>query len=119
MQKKALITGLNGFTGRYLAHELGLAGYRVFGTAHVNEQVEQDMVAVNLCNREELRHAVAEVRPDVVAHLAAISFVAHGDVDAIYRTNVVVRATYWRRWPGWRSARAPCCWRAAPTFTAT
>jgi nucleoside-diphosphate-sugar epimerase len=89
MQKRALITGLNGFTGRYLAHELGLAGYRVFGTAHVNEQVEQDMVAVDLCNREELRRVVAEVRPDVVAHLAAISFVAHGDVEAIYRTNVV------------------------------
>jgi nucleoside-diphosphate-sugar epimerase len=89
MQKRALITGLNGFTGRYLARELGLAGYRVFGTAHVSEPVEQDMVAVDLGNREELRRAVAEVRPDVVAHLAAISFVAHGDVEAIYRTNVV------------------------------
>jgi nucleoside-diphosphate-sugar epimerase len=32
---------------------------------------------------------VVEVRPDVVAHLAAISFVAHGDAEAIYRTNVV------------------------------
>ena len=47
------------------------------------------MFAVDLGNREELRRAVAEVRPNVVAHLAAISFVAHGDVEAIYRTNVV------------------------------
>ena len=47
------------------------------------------MVAVNLCDRAELGRAVAEIKPDVVAHLAAISFVAHGDVEAIYRTNVV------------------------------
>ena len=89
MQKRALITGLNGFTGRYLTNELKAAGYRVFGTAHVNEQVGEDMLAVDLCDREELRRVVAEVRPDVVAHLAAISFVAHGDAEAIYRTNVV------------------------------
>ncbi|MET3550417.1 nucleoside-diphosphate-sugar epimerase [Burkholderia sp. 567] len=29
------------------------------------------------------------MQPDIVAHLAAVSFVAHGDADAIYRTNVV------------------------------
>jgi len=86
---RALVTGLGGFTGRYLASELEAAGYRVFGTAHGNEPLGKDMVAVDLCNREELRRAVAEVRPDVVAHLAAISFVAHGDTDAIYRVNVV------------------------------
>ena len=86
---RALVTGLGGFTGRYLASELEVAGYRVFGTAHGNEPLSKDMVAVDLDNREELRRVVAEVRPDAVAHLAAISFVAHGDVEAIYRTNVV------------------------------
>lgn len=86
---RALVTGLGGFTGRYLAHELEAAGYRVFGTAHGNEALGADMYAVDLCDREGLQRLVAEVRPDVVAHLAAISFVAHGDVDAIYRINVV------------------------------
>ena len=88
-QKRALITGLAGFTGRYLATELESAGYRVFGTAHVNEPLGKDMVTVDLCNRAELDRAVADIRLDVVAHLAAISFVAHGDVEAIYRTNVI------------------------------
>jgi nucleoside-diphosphate-sugar epimerase len=32
---------------------------------------------------------IAQVRPDHVVHLAGIAFVAHGDADAIYRTNVV------------------------------
>ncbi len=86
---RALVTGLGGFTGRYLAHELEAAGYRVFGTAHGNEPLGKDMVAVDLCNRGELARVVADIRPAVVAHLAAISFVAHGDAEAIYRTNVV------------------------------
>lgn len=86
---RALVTGLGGFTGSYLAKELEAAGYRVFGTSHGNEPLSKDMFAVDLCNREELARVVADIRPDVVAHLAAISFVAHGDAEAIYRTNVV------------------------------
>jgi nucleoside-diphosphate-sugar epimerase len=86
---RALITGINGFTGKYLAAELQAAGYRVFGTAHAGESAGGDVHAVDLCDRDALRAVVAEVRPDVVAHLAAISFVAHGDAEAIYRVNVV------------------------------
>ncbi len=47
------------------------------------------MYQVDLCDRAQLARVVADVQPDVVAHLAAIAFVAHGDADAIYRTNVV------------------------------
>jgi len=86
---RALVTGLGGFTGRYLAHELEAAGYRVFGTAHGGEALGVDMYTVDLCNREELLRVVAEIRPNFVVHLAGISFVSHGDVDAIYRVNVV------------------------------
>lgn len=87
--RRALITGINGFTGRYLRSELDAAGYRVFGTAHHGEHVGEDVHAVDLLDRAHLRDVVAEVRPDVVAHLAAISFVAHGDAEAVYRVNVV------------------------------
>lgn len=86
---RALITGLRGFTGDYLASELKMAGYEVFGTAHASEPLGEGVFAMDLCNRDQVKQVIAEVRPDVVAHLAAISFVAHGDVDAIYRTNVV------------------------------
>ncbi len=89
MSGRALITGINGFTGRYLVTELQAAGYRVCGTAHHGESVGADVHAVDLLDRAHLREVVAEVRPDFVAHLAAISFVAHGDAEAIYRVNVV------------------------------
>lgn len=86
---RALVTGLAGFTGRYLARSLESAGYRVFGTAHGSESLGPDMHQVDLCDRAQVARVVADVQPDVVAHLAAIAFVAHGDADAIYRTNVV------------------------------
>ena len=86
---RALITGLRGFTGHYLAQALETAGYEVFGTAHDTLPVSSRLFKVDLCDREQVRLAVAAVQPDVVAHLAAISFVAHGDVEAIYRVNVM------------------------------
>ncbi|MES2073707.1 MAG: GDP-mannose 4,6-dehydratase [Pseudomonadota bacterium] len=86
---RALITGLRGFTGRYLAQELEAAGYQVFGTAHGRENLGHGVYTADLGDRWRLQQVVQEVQPDVVAHLAAISFVAHGDAEAIYRTNVV------------------------------
>ncbi|MBY4673076.1 GDP-mannose 4,6-dehydratase [Burkholderia multivorans] len=86
---RALVTGLGGFTGKYLAQSLAAAGYRVFGTAHGAELASPDTYQVDLCDRATLAKVVADVQPDVVAHLAAIAFVAHGDVEAIYRTNVI------------------------------
>lgn len=88
-QPRALVTGLGGFTGRYLAKELELAGYSVFGTAHGSEPIGPGMYSVDLCDRVSLVRVVADVQPHVVVHLAAISFVGHSDVDAVYRTNIV------------------------------
>lgn len=86
---RALITGLRGFTGGYLAKELKQAGYRVFGTAHVGEAIGEDVFEVDLCDRDRLREVIQQVRPNVVAHLAGIAFVAHGDVNAIYNVNLL------------------------------
>ncbi|MDN5513313.1 MAG: GDP-mannose 4,6-dehydratase [Acinetobacter sp.] len=87
----ALITGINGFTGYYLAQELRTAGYNVVGLS--STEIVQDASSVNyICNvldREKLVNILTQVKPDVVVHLAALAFVAHEDVDAIYRTNVV------------------------------
>jgi nucleoside-diphosphate-sugar epimerase len=88
-RKRALITGLRGFTGGYLARELEAAGYRVFGTSLGVEVGGEGVVTVDLCNRAALAEIVSAVRPDVVAHLAGISFVARDDTEEIYRVNVV------------------------------
>lgn len=86
---RALITGINGFTGRYLAGRLLGEGYEVFGLAQSAAERSENVYGCDLLDAEYLGRVVDEVQPDVVAHLAAISFVAHGDVENIYRTNVV------------------------------
>lgn len=83
---RALITGLSGFTGRYVAAELVAAGYEVHGLTRRAGEVD---VPVDLLDRQSLREAIEAIAPTVVIHLAAIAFVAHGDVDAMYRVNVV------------------------------
>lgn len=87
--KRALITGLRGFTGHYMAKELTEAGYRVFGTVLPGEESGPDIFTVDLCDAAAVAAMVAQVRPDVVAHLAGIAFVAHANADLIYRVNIL------------------------------
>lgn len=69
-----------------MAQTLRQAGYAVTGLSH---EPAEGVLACDLLDRAGLVEALAQVKPDVVVHLAAIAFVAHGDVEAIYRTNVV------------------------------
>ena len=85
---RVLVTGIAGFTGRYVAAELANAGHEVIGLTHPGGDVAKNEVAVDLCDREALSAVVSSMQLDAVLHLAAISFVAHGDVDAIYRVNI-------------------------------
>jgi GDP-6-deoxy-D-talose 4-dehydrogenase len=90
---KILITGADGFTGRYLAAKLNAAGYEVHGLVHkpVASPVAgvHTLHAADLADAAMLAKVVSAIQPHKVAHLAAIAFVAHGDVEAIYRTNLV------------------------------
>jgi nucleoside-diphosphate-sugar epimerase len=87
--KRALITGLRGFTGYYMARELSAAGYHVHGTVLPGEPTGPDVYTVDLLDRASVARAIEQVRPDVVVHLAGIAFVAHNDADQMYRVNVV------------------------------
>jgi nucleoside-diphosphate-sugar epimerase len=82
-RRRALVTGLGGFTGRYVQAELARTGHEVSGL------VDGSGRAVDLLDAGAVAAAVSAIRPEVVVHLAAISFVGHGDADAIYRVNVV------------------------------
>jgi nucleoside-diphosphate-sugar epimerase len=89
---RVLITGLNGFTGKYLAVELGRRGYEVHGTvaAHVAGSAQRDRLHVaDLLAPATLHRVMLQVQPAYVVHLAAIAFVAHGDARDMYLTNIV------------------------------
>lgn len=84
---RVLVTGHKGFTGHYVTAALRAAGHDVLGLVEQPENL--DATSVNLLDRPAVAQAVADARPDAVIHLAAIAFVAHGDADEMYRTNVV------------------------------
>lgn len=90
---RALITGVQGFTGRYMAVELARNGYEVYGLAHrqLAEPISgvHSIIVCDLADSGALQSAVDLIQADVVLHLAAIAFVAHDDVDAIYNTNLI------------------------------
>lgn len=74
---KIFLTGAEGFTGRYFTERATAAGHEVVP------------MQANLTNREKLEREVLSVEPEVVVHLAAISFVGHMDNSAFYAVNVV------------------------------
>jgi len=87
--KRALITGAEGFTGRYLARELERCGWEVWGTDILDKPSDPRYRRSDLTDRESLQRIVDEIQPHAVVHLAGIAFVAHGNADAFYRVNLM------------------------------
>jgi nucleoside-diphosphate-sugar epimerase len=93
VMSRILITGVDGFTGRYLTTLLAGQGHEVVGISHsaIAEPIGgvASSYICDLTDAQGLKDILVAVQPDKVAHLAAIAFVAHGAVEDIYRTNVV------------------------------
>jgi nucleoside-diphosphate-sugar epimerase len=89
---KVLVTGVNGFTGKYVAEALSAQGHHVSGLIRPDSKDVPAVDAVyraNLADPTKLREVVAAAAPDRVVHLAAISFVSHVNVAEIYQTNLI------------------------------
>lgn len=91
-KRRILVTGLTGFTGRYLHPLLTTAGDEVHGIVHrAADEAACDgatLHVADLGDRERLAAIVAKVRPTHVVHLAAIAFVG-GDARAMYEVNLL------------------------------
>lgn len=86
--RRVLVTGIGGFTGRYMADELRQHGYDVFGIGSA-PAADANYRQVDLSDALGLKAVLAEMQPDVVIHLAALAFVAHGNADDFYRVNLI------------------------------
>ena len=83
------VTGAAGFTGRCAVAQLQQLGKRVVTFTSSASEAHTGPVC-DLTRRNAVMAAVqAAPPPDWVLHLAAISFVAHGDPEAFYRVNVL------------------------------
>lgn len=78
---KVLITGAGGFVARYLVDELAAHGHQVSTTDILPDVALPDYRRADLCNPDEMRSLVRDVRPDACVHLGAVSFVPDGTKD--------------------------------------
>jgi nucleoside-diphosphate-sugar epimerase len=88
-QGRVLVTGLTGFTGYHLEAALRQIGYEVHGIVRAGEPIGPTRHMAELSDPAALLAVIEAVRPRHVIHLAAVSFVAHDDVQDLYLTNIV------------------------------
>jgi nucleoside-diphosphate-sugar epimerase len=74
---KVLLTGADGFTGRHFIPTAAAAGHEVVS------------LKANLGDKASLTSEVTQIAPEVVVHLAAISYVGHANDSAFYTVNVI------------------------------
>jgi len=98
MSKRALITGLTGQDGSYLAELLLEKGYEVFGlirrsSSETTERIDHfvdrvQMIGGDLLDSSSLLYAIEESNPDEIYNLAAQSFVADSFKEPVYTAEV-------------------------------
>lgn len=81
-----MVTGASGFTGRFVVDRLRTEGYRVVRL--VSHEAAQDALVCDITDSRQVAQRMAEIQPDYLVHLAAIAFVAHADVEQMYRANL-------------------------------
>lgn len=88
MTKRALITGISGFTGRYMRISLENVGYQVYGCS-LSPSDDPNVLTADLCDLASMRNLVETAMPDVVIHLAGVSNVAHDNISDLYAINIL------------------------------
>jgi GDPmannose 4,6-dehydratase len=106
-KKRALITGINGQDGSYLAEFLLGKGYEVFGTIKRNSvsenqtsrldsvygQIKNNLIYADLTDVPSLLHALKVSDPDEIYNLAAQSHVRISFDQPVYTANVTGMGT--------------------------
>ena len=84
VSKKALIFGVDSFTGSYLKQSFERQGIEVIGTTFFHKNTSSHC---NITNFLECAQFVQSIMPDYVVNLSGISFVPHIDDRQIYDVN--------------------------------
>lgn len=87
-KRRALITGVSGFTGRHLVDVLAGDGWDIFGMGPERLAVEAGHLDVDLAETDAMSDWIAQIQPTHVVHLAALAHVV-GDPLSFYRVNVL------------------------------
>lgn len=92
---KALITGVDGFVGKYLSEYLLKQDYEIYGTT-ISENYKNDKINVkkmNLLDTEQVNAVINDVKPDKIFHLAGQSAVGFSWKEPALTISVNVNGT--------------------------
>ena len=92
---KALITGVDGFVGKYLFEYLLEQGYEVYGTT-ISENYKNDeinLIKMNLLDVEQVNKVINDIKPDKIFHLAGQSAVGLSWKEPALTVSVNVNGT--------------------------
>ena len=92
---KALITGVDGFVGKYLSEYLLKQDYEVYGTT-ISENYKNDKINIkkmNLLDTEQVNEVINDVKPDKIFHLAGQSAVGLSWKEPALTISVNVNGT--------------------------
>lgn len=90
MEKRALITGINGFVGPYLKNELEQNGYTVFGLGTEAHEEQDRYFQADITDKKRVEEVVKEIKPEYMFHLAGIGVPASAEQNRalIHSVNV-------------------------------
>jgi nucleoside-diphosphate-sugar epimerase len=90
--KRVLVTGADGFTGRYLCPLLSARGFEVHGLdPHLPSTPPRGVARMHVADLTDARsvaRAVSAANPKYVVHLGGISFIV-GDAEPMYEVNLL------------------------------
>jgi len=90
---KALITGIDGFVGPYLAIHLNSLGYTTVGTYLNGSGIDESSRHMDITNKKEVLDIISEEKPDCIFHLAGFSSVAASFSNPEACMNINVNGT--------------------------
>lgn len=86
---RVLITGAQGFTGRYLVKQLLGAGYDVVGAKYSASVQSLNASPLDVTSIADCRSIIEQFTPSYIVHLAASTFVGDTEALEMYRVNVL------------------------------
>jgi len=86
---RVLITGLNGFCGRYLNQELMNRDIETIGLSRLPSSGKTTSFVADICDPDQIARVIDHIRPTYVVHLAGISSPAHDNQLELFRTNTL------------------------------
>lgn len=88
--KTCLIIGIHSFTGRYIAEIFKASGYHVVGTFYQSTNTTQaDTYPLNILDYVAVKQILTTHKPDIIIHLAGVSFVVSDDVSLFYNVHIM------------------------------